>query len=88
VAILCVAAFAQVDGNPERILANVQPRAVIGGHWEDFFFRKFKDPLRPAFGTSLEDFQRRARAVSSGPVYLPEPRQPPQPLYLPIVAPR
>ncbi|MGH7390136.1 MAG: MBL fold metallo-hydrolase [Candidatus Rokuibacteriota bacterium] len=74
VAILCVAAFDQVDGNPEHVLANVQPRHVIGGHWEDFFFRAFKDPLRPAFGTSLEDFQRRARAVSSGPVYLPEPR--------------
>lgn len=80
-AILCVAAFDQVDRNPEHVLASVQPRAVIGGHWEDFFFRAFKDPLRPAFGTSLEDFQRRARAVSSGPVYLPRPGER---LYLPL----
>lgn len=84
VAILCVAAFDQVDGNPEHILANVQPRRAIGAHWEDFFFRGFKDPLRPAFGTSLEDFQRRARGVTSGPIYLPEPRAK---LYIPIERP-
>jgi Beta-lactamase superfamily domain len=82
-AVLCVAAFDQVDRNPEHILASVQPRVVIGGHWEDFFFRGFKAPLRPAFGTSLEDFQRRARAVSPGPIYLPEPRQK---FFLPIGA--
>jgi hypothetical protein len=75
VAILCVAAFDQVPRNPEHILASVQPRHVIGGHWEDFFFRAFTDPLRPAFGTSLEDFQRRANSVSSAPVYLPAPGQ-------------
>jgi L-ascorbate metabolism protein UlaG (beta-lactamase superfamily) len=81
-AILCVAAFDQVDGNPEHILANVQPRYVIGGHWEDFFGRGFKAPLRPAFGTSLEEFADRARAVSpSARIYLPEPRDT---LYLPI----
>jgi hypothetical protein len=81
VAILCVAAFAQVDGNPEHILTNVQPRHVIGGHWEDFFFRGFEEPIRPAFGTSLESFHRRARAVSSGPIYLPRPGET---IYLPI----
>jgi L-ascorbate metabolism protein UlaG (beta-lactamase superfamily) len=82
VAILCVAGFDQVDGNPEHILANVQPRNVVGGHWEDFFARSFKDrPLRPAFGTSLKNFHRRARAVTSRPIYLPEPGAK---LYLPI----
>lgn len=76
VAILCVAAFDQVDGNPEHILTNVQPRTIVGGHWEDFFFHAYKDrPVRPAFGTSLESFYRRARAVSSSKIYLPEPGQ-------------
>lgn len=73
VAVLCVAAFDQVDGNPEHILANVQPRAIVGGHWEDFFFRSYEAPLRPAFGTSLEGFLRRTRAASSAPIYLPRP---------------
>ena len=82
VAILCVAGFDQVVGNPEHILTNVQPRFIVGGHWEDFFARSFKDrPLRPAFGTSLEAFRRRARKVTSAPIYLPEPGQQ---LYFPI----
>ncbi len=82
VAILCVAGFDQFVGNPQHILANVQPRHVVGGHWEDFFARSFKDrPLRPAFGTSLEAFHRRARKVTSAPIYLPEPGQQ---LYFPI----
>ena len=76
VAILCVAGFSEVDKNPEHILANVNPRHIVGGHWEDFFTRSFKDrPLRPAIGTSLEGFHRRARTVTSVPIYLPEPGQ-------------
>ena len=75
-AILCVAGFNQVDDNPEHILANVKPRHIVGGHWEDFFARSYKDrPLRPAFGTSLEAFHRRARKVTPAPIYLPEPGQ-------------
>jgi L-ascorbate metabolism protein UlaG (beta-lactamase superfamily) len=82
VAILCVAGFDQFVGNPQHILANVQPRHVVGGHWEDFFARSFKErPLRPAFGTSLESFHRRARKVTSVPIYLPESGQT---LYFPI----
>jgi L-ascorbate metabolism protein UlaG (beta-lactamase superfamily) len=65
-AILCVAAFDQVDGNPEHILANVRPRYVVGGHWEDFFSRSFKDrPLRPAVGTSLEDLRIGMKRLAS-----------------------
>ena len=71
-AVLCVAAFDQVDGNPEHIVTNVHPRHVIGGHWEDFFFRSIKDPVRPTPGTSLEAFLTRVQAVSSAPVYLPK----------------
>ena len=58
------------------ILDNVKPRHVVGGHWEDFFARSFKErPLRPAFGTSLASFHRRVRKVTSVPIYLPEPGQ-------------
>lgn len=83
VAILCVAAFDQVPDNPEHILRRLRPRAVIGGHWEDFFFQSYRDrPRRPAFGTSLEAFHRRATAVlPKRPIYLPEPGQR---VYLPI----
>jgi len=73
VAVLCVAAFDQVPGNPEHILANVLPRSIVGGHWEDFVFRSFEEPLRPSFGTSLDDFLQRAQAVSAAKVYLPRP---------------
>lgn len=84
VAILCVAAFDQFDGNPEHILTNLQPRNVVGGHWEDFVFQSYRDrPLRPAPGTSLEDFHRRAKELSpKRPIYLPEPGQK---VYIPIV---
>jgi hypothetical protein len=81
VAILCVAAFDQVDDNPEHVLASVRPRAVIGGHWEDFFTRGFEDPIRPVLGTSLERFRARARAASGAPVYLPRPLET---LYVPV----
>jgi L-ascorbate metabolism protein UlaG (beta-lactamase superfamily) len=75
VAILCVAAFDQVKDNPEHILANVQPRRVVGGHWEDFFFRSYdRRPARAAPGTSLADFKRRVQAVWPGKIHLPEPQ--------------
>lgn len=73
VAILCVAAFDQVPDNPEHILASVRPRAVIGGHWEDFFRRGYDDPVRPVLGTSLERFRDRARAAGANLLYLPRP---------------
>lgn len=82
VAILCVGAFDQVPGNPEHILTNVRPRHVVGGHWEDFLFRKYQDPLRPVPGTDVAAFLRRARAVTSAPIHLPAPQAR---LYFPVV---
>ena len=82
VAILCVASFSQVDDYPEHILRNVKPRAIVGGHWEDFLFRAYGSPARPVPLTSVETFHRRARAVTPVDIYLPEPGQK---LSLPIV---
>ena len=74
VAILCVASYSQVDGNPEGILGNLKPRHVVGGHWEDFFFCPSSgDERRTAFPTSLEGFIERARAVTPEPIYIPAP---------------
>lgn len=74
VAILCVAGFSQVRENPETILANVKPRYVVGGHWEDFFFRpSTTDEHYVAPNTSLDDFVRRAHEASKAPVSVPGP---------------
>jgi hypothetical protein len=73
VAILCVAGFSQVSGNPEHILSNVRPRHIIGGHWEDFFFWPDQKIIRSAPGTSIEGFVQRAQGVSSAPIYMVEP---------------
>lgn len=83
VAILCVAGFDQVPDNPERILANVKPRHVIGGHWEDFFSRSpDEEPPKAAFGTNLDVFTERVHRAAKVPVYLPAPGQK---LFFPIV---
>ena len=76
VAILCVAAFAQVPGNPEGILGNTRPRYVVGGHWEDFFlWPSSGDAHRPAPGTSLDEFLERAHRVTRGPIVVAAPGQ-------------
>jgi L-ascorbate metabolism protein UlaG (beta-lactamase superfamily) len=83
VAILTVASFNNVDRNPEHVLTNLEPRHVIGGHWEDFFFQSHDNrPVRPVPGTNLEEFHRRARALSPNrPIYLPNPGDK---VYIPI----
>ena len=74
VAILCVAAFAQVERNPEAILANLKPRHVVGGHWENFFSRSSSDDeYRVVLGTSLDAFIGRARRAAGVPIYIPTP---------------
>jgi hypothetical protein len=81
VAILCVAGFSQVPGNPEGILRNVKPRYVVGGHWEDFFSRSPDLPPQVAVGTSLEEFVRKTQSVMKVPVYVPAPGKK---LFIPI----
>jgi len=73
VAILCVAGFDQVKDNPRRILGNVKPQQVVGGHWEDFFSRSPDLPWRVARGTDLSKFVREVHRAAPVPVYVPEP---------------
>ena len=73
VAILCVAGFSQVSGNPEHILSNVRPRHIVGGHWEDFFIWPDRKDVRSAPGTSIKEFVERARKVSPARIFMVEP---------------
>ena len=70
-AILCVAAFHQVDNYPEAILQQTQPQTIVLGHWEDFFdnnsfnnsFDNQNKPVRGVRMTNIDDFMQRVEAV-------------------------
>ena len=83
VAILCVAAFNQVgDDNPQHILADLKPRYVVGGHWEDFFMGSRDRAPQVAPGTNIDEFVRRTHKAVNVPIYLPEPYKK---IFIPIV---
>jgi hypothetical protein len=73
-AILCPPGFEEVDGFPEGILERLQPRAVLLGHWENFF-RPRTEPLQGVPSTDLDEFLRRLDAVlpAEAPRAMPEP---------------
>ena len=66
-AILCVAAFHQVDDYPEAILQQTQPKTIVLGHWEDFFdnnsFDNQNKSVRGVRMTNIDDFIQRVEAV-------------------------
>ncbi|QUM77628.1 hypothetical protein HWV00_16170 [Moritella sp. 24] len=66
-AILCVAAFHQVDDYPEAILQQTKPNTIVLGHWEDFFDNNSVDNQnKPAKGvrmTNIDDFIQRVDVV-------------------------
>lgn len=59
IAILCPAAFTQVDNYPESIIANTQARNFILGHWEDFFSNQGAKEQRFVRATDSEEFIQR-----------------------------
>ena len=61
-AILCPPGSEEVTAYPEGILERLRPRAVLLGHWEDFFQQR-SEPLRGVPGTDLDEFVLRVRAV-------------------------
>lgn len=77
VAILCVPGFDQVEGYPEGILVELNPRYVILGHWENFF-KALPDDMQkltvvPA--TNVRKFIRRVQTVlpEDAKFILPQP---------------
>ncbi|MDX2320162.1 MAG: hypothetical protein QNK26_06125 [Moritella sp.] len=67
-AILCVAAFHQVDDYPEAILQQTTPSMIVMGHWEDFFDNNSFDnppPLQGVRMTNIDDFIQRVEAVKA-----------------------
>lgn len=61
-AILCTAAFHQVDDYPDAILQQVQPKTVVLGHWEDFFANQGQ-PAKAVRMTDIDDFILRVEAA-------------------------
>lgn len=73
-AILCVAAFHQVDDYPEAILQQTQPGMIVMGHWEDFFgnnhvdnssVKNQKNAVKGVRMTNVGDFIQRVDAVKT-----------------------
>ncbi|SGY92605.1 Putative uncharacterized protein [Moritella viscosa] len=66
-AILCVAAFHQVDDYPEAILQQTQPKTIVLGHWEDFFdnnsFNNQNKSVEGVRMTNIDDFIQRVDVV-------------------------
>jgi L-ascorbate metabolism protein UlaG (beta-lactamase superfamily) len=79
VAILCVGAYQNADGNPGSVIRALDPRFVIGGHWEDFF-RSADKPPQPIPFTDVDKWLKEARAaVGPAPTeraVLPKPGDP------------
>jgi hypothetical protein len=68
--IVCTAGSGAAEGYPEALVRALRPRAVLLGHWEDFF-RPMSAPLRPVPGTDLDEFEDRlAKALPQGSVQL------------------
>lgn len=59
IAILCPAAFSQVDDYPESIVENTQAQHFILGHWEDFFANDLAGEQRFVRLTNQHDFVER-----------------------------
>jgi hypothetical protein len=62
-ALLNIGSWENVDDHPGAIIATMEPRYVIGGHWEDFF-RAQDQPIVPLpFSAPPEDFDAAAIAA-------------------------
>ncbi|MEX2465285.1 MAG: hypothetical protein WD995_00150 [Gemmatimonadota bacterium] len=71
VAVLVPATFEEVPWHPEAIVANLRPRRILLGHWEDFF-RPFDHDAEPVPLTDLAQFERRLARVFEGEVFRPD----------------
>ncbi|MDH3270730.1 MAG: hypothetical protein OEN56_05320 [Gemmatimonadota bacterium] len=71
VAIFVPATFDQVDWHPEAFVANLQPKRVLLGHWEDFFVPVHAE-TRSIFLSDIRHFEKRLERVFAGDVWRPE----------------
>jgi len=81
VAIVCVAGYGEVQDYPEGIMGNLEPRAVILSHWENFFepypypYPLSPEELKVVPGTNVNRFiERLEKAMPSDACWtLPTP---------------
>ena len=71
-AILCVGSADAVEDHPTQVLANVQPRFAVSGHWEDFFQPADAEPT-PIPLLDLDRYLQRAEAALPGRHTLAQP---------------
>jgi hypothetical protein len=71
-ALLCVGSADAVEDHPTTILANVQPRYALSGHWEDFFQPIGSTP-QPIPLLDLAGYMQRAEAALPGRHTLVQP---------------
>lgn len=73
--ILCAASFTQVKNYPEGVLEALRPRALILGHWEDFFHRTDLKLLCGVPFLHLERFVERVEKAKrpGAPHWMPRP---------------
>lgn len=65
VALLCVGSTNHVTDHPQNILAALQPRFALSGHWEDFFSAP-TDPPTPLPFLDLAGYDDRASTAMTG----------------------
>jgi hypothetical protein len=76
VLVVCLGAARNSRNYPEAVIAELRPRHVIVGHWEDFFGRKPVDPQDTKvviLGQPKKFLSRAAAAMSSGDPIMPLP---------------
>lgn len=73
-AILCAASFHEVRNYPERFLAEIKPRHIIVGHWENFF-RSYTKPPRTVPFTNVKKFIEKVKTAKPEGVdcHVPKP---------------
>jgi len=64
-AILCVGNYDAVANQPGDVVANLQPRFAVSGHWEDFF-QPLTSPLQPIPLLNLDAYKAKADAALPG----------------------
>ncbi len=71
VAVFVPATFDQVDWHPEAFVANLRPRRILLGHWEDFF-TPMGGESRSIMLADLGHFEHRLARVFDGEFFRPE----------------